>query len=292
MQSARIAYDILLNRQGSHAGLSYSNLDYVLGGALASLQAHGNAQTQSMWIRHPLKRSNDTNLYGQLQYDGLNLRDQIDAGSLLTYRQLHSLTAGLSGDARDDMLGSGLSNGSLSFTAGQVDFDNAAAQSSDAASAKTAGSFAKINGNLTRLHKINRANDVYIRLSGQWARNNLDSSQKITVGGPYNIRAYDIGTVSADSAILLSIELRHQLGLFSQNPLTAIAFFDSAYIKVNANPWTTGTNHARLSGTGLGVDWVLPQRWNIRTYVAMPLGSGQPAVTHSVQAWFTLIKGF
>jgi hemolysin activation/secretion protein len=292
MVYGRLAYEILVNGQGSRAGMSYSNLSYALGDTLAALQAHGTAQNQTLWLRHPFLRSRNNNINGQLQYDALVLQDQIDSSSLQTRRQLHNLSATLSGDIHDALLAGGLNTWSLGLTAGQVRFGDSAAQQSDTASAKTAGGFSKWNASLTRLQNMSSDDSLFLSLSGQAARANLDSSQKITVGGPYNVRAYAMGAASGDSAALLSAELRHQMGWFAQGRLTATAFFDSAYILMNANPWVAGTNHARLSGAGLGLNWAHPQLWNLRSFVAMPLWPLETDKALSARIWLTLSKGF
>ena len=292
MNFGRLAYEVLVNGQGTRAGMSYSNLNYALGDALSSLQAHGSARNQSLWLRHPLLRSRNSNIYGQLQYDSLLLQDQIDSSALQTSRQLQSFTSSLYGDTRDGLLGGGLNTWNIGMTAGQLRFGDADTQSSDAASAKTAGSFSKWNAGLTRLQNLSANDSLFLSLSGQAARSNLDSAQKITVGGPYNVRAYAMGSAAGDNAALLSVELRHQLRWFSQGRLTATAFFDSAYVGINANPWVAGTNHARLSGAGLGLNWAHPQQWNLRSFIALPLWPVETDKTVSARLWLALSKGF
>lgn len=292
MNYGRLAYEVLLNGQGTRAGMSYSNLNYALGGTLSSLQAHGSARNQSLWLRHPLLRSRNSNINGQLQYDNLLLQDQIDSSALQTSRQLQSFTSRLYGDTRDGLLGGGLNTWNVGMTAGQLRFSDADMQSSDAASAKTAGSFSKWNAGLTRLQNLSANDSLFLSLSGQAARSNLDSSQKIIVGGPYNMRAYAMGSATGDNAALLSVELRHQLGWFAQGRLTATAFFDSAYVLINANPWVAGNNHARLYGAGLGLNWSHPQQWNLRSFIAVPLWPTETDKTLSARVWLSLSKGF
>ena len=292
MVYGRLAYEILVNRHGSRAGIAYSNLNYKLGDSLASLQAHGNAQNQSLWVRHPFLRSRNSNINGQLQYDSLILQDQIDSSALQASRQMKSITASLNGDVRDAVLAGGISTWSVGVTTGQVRFGDVDSQLNDAGSAKTAGSFSKWNGSLTRLQNLSANNSLFLSLSGQAARTNLDSSQKTVVGGPYNVRAYGMGAAAGDSAALLSAELRHQLGWHAWGQLTATAFFDSAYVVTNANPWVAGNNHVRLSGAGLGLNWAHPQLWNLRSIIAMPLWPVETDETLSARFWITLSKGF
>lgn len=294
MNYGRIAYESLLSGRGTRMGGAYSALKYVLGDTLASLDAHGTAQVGSLWAKQPLVRSRDVNLYGQIQYDRLKLRDHIDASAIQTDRHLDNWTVSLAGDARDAFLSGAVSAWNLGWTAGRVGFDNAAAQLADAGSAKTQGSFSKWNANLVRLQSLSPKNGLYLAFSGQWANTNLDSSQKMTAGGPYTVRAYDMGAVSGDTGYLGTIEFRHNLGTAWQGQWQAVAFVDSAHVTVNKNTWVAGTNSATLSGVGVGLNWAGADQWTARAYIATPIGSTPALVgaTNSVRAWVEVGKRF
>lgn len=290
----RIAYESLLNGPGTRLGGAYSALDYILGGSLASLNAHGTAQVGSLWAKHPLVRRRDVNLYGQIQYDRLQLRDRIDASAIQTDRSLANWTVSLAGDARDALLSGAVSAWNVGWTAGRVGFDNPAAQLADAATAKTQGSFSKWNANLARLQSLSPKSGLYLAVSGQWANGNLDPSQKMTAGGPYTVRAYDMGAVSGDTGYLGTIEFRHELGTAWNGQWQAVVFADSAHVTVNKNVFATGTNSATLSGAGVGLNWAGPDRWSARAYIATPVGSipVQVAGTASTRAWVQISRGF
>lgn len=104
MNYGRLGYKMLLNDLGTRLGGSYSALHYHLSSALSSLDAHGTAQVGSIWLRHPLVRRQAANVYGQLQYDRLQLRDDIDASAVATHRHIGSWTLSLNGDWRDSLL--------------------------------------------------------------------------------------------------------------------------------------------------------------------------------------------
>lgn len=294
MNYGRLAYDSLLNGQGTHLGGSWSALSYTLGDTLASLNAHGTAQVQSLWARHPLLRSRDVNLYAQLQYDALQLRDHIDASAIQTDRSLKNWTLGLAGDTRDAILSGGINSWSLGWSAGRVGFDAAQAQLADAATAQTQGRFSKWNANLSRLQGLSAGNTLYLAFSAQGASTNLDPSQKMSAGGPYTVRAYDMGAVSGDSGYFVSAEYRHELGAAWGGQWQLIAFVDGAQVEVNKNTWVAGENSATLSGAGLGLNWSGRQQWSAKTYIAKPVGS-VPALlgsTNSVRAWGELSRHF
>jgi len=290
----RFAYESLLNGRGMRVGGAWSALHYVLGGPLASLDAHGTARVASAWAKQPLVRTRDVNLYGQLQYDHLQLRDHIDASATRNDRHLDNLTVSLAGDARDEFLSAGVNAWNVGWTAGRVGFDDAAARLADATSVRTQGSFSKWNANLARLQSLSPADGLYLAFSGQWANTNLDPSQKMTAGGPYTVRAYDTGAVSGDTGYLVTIEVRHSLGAVWHGRWEAVAFVDSSRVKVNRIATTGGTNSAALHGAGVGLNWTGPDQWTARVFVAKRIGATPVLLGSSAAArgWLEVRKGF
>ncbi|MET0280249.1 MAG: ShlB/FhaC/HecB family hemolysin secretion/activation protein [Steroidobacteraceae bacterium] len=289
----RLAYESLLNGRGTHLGASFSALHYDLGGSLKPLDAHGTAQVESAWIRQPLARSQDVNLYGQFQYNRLQLHDRIDAGGIRADRHLQNWTAALSGDWRDGLLSSGVNAWSLGATRGNVAFDDSAAQLIDAASAGTQGRYWRWNAAFVRLQRLNAENALYLAISGQWANGNLDPSDKMISGGSQAVRAYDNGVVSGDTGYFATAEFRHELGSWPGGHWQAVAFVDRARISINRTEWTPAENGVGMTGAGLGLNWQSRQ-WSGRIHAATPLGA-TPAVVgeaRSVRAWLEVRRSF
>ena len=293
MNYGRIAYESLLNGQGTRLGSSYAALRYVLGEPLAALKAHGTAMVGSLWAKHPLVRSRNVSVYGQIQYDGKQLKDRIDTSGIRTDRHLDNLTLSLAGDARQ--LG-GINSWNLGWTSGRVGFDNNEAQGRDADAAKTQGGFSKFNASLARLQSLSPKSALYLAFSGQRANTNLDSAEKMSVGGPSAVRAYDTGALSGDSGYFGTAELRHDLGTGESGQWQAVAFVDTAGVTVNKNVWpeVTGTNSATLSGAGVGLNWAGPNQWRAKAYIATRIGTApkQVASNGSTRAWVEVSKGF
>lgn len=287
----RITYESLLNGQGTRIGGSYAALRYALGEPLASLNAHGTAQLGNLWAKHPLVRSRDVNLYGQIQYDSKQLRDRVDTTAIRTDRHLDNLTLSLAGDA---LRPGSINSWNLGWTSGRVGFDDSAAQLANAATARTQGGFSKLNANFTSLHSLSSKNALYLAFSGQWANTNLDPAEKMIAGGPSSVRAYDVGVLSGDTGYLGTAELRHDLGTGWGGQWQAVAFMDSAHVTVNKNVWVAGTNSATLSGTGLGLNWAGSNQWRAKTQIATRMGSTPTLVASSAstRAWVELSKGF
>jgi hemolysin activation/secretion protein len=290
----RLSYESTLNGLGTRAGGAFSALHYKLGDGLQALGGHGTAQVASLWAKQPLIRSQNLDLYAQVQYDRLTLHDDLDASALKTDRHLDDGTASLTGDVRDGLLAGAVSTGNLSLTYGRVDFDNGAAQLADGATARTQGSFSKWNLNLARLQKLSPADGLYLSFAAQWSRDNLDSSQKMIAGGPYTVRAYDLGVLSGDTGELGTLEFQHDLGTAWQGQWQASAFIDSEHITVNESPWVAGPNGATLSGAGVGLAWAGPHQWSAKTSLAARIGATPSLVTDpsSVRLWVELNRAF
>jgi hemolysin activation/secretion protein len=294
MNYGRLGYEALVSGQGTRVGASYSRVHYDLRGDIDVLDPYGSAGVASAWLKQPLLRSRQANLYAQLEYDSKRLRDRIGALDVRTDRTLHNWVLSLNGDLRDAAFGGGVNAWSLAWTRGRAGFDDAAAELLDAASAQTRGTFSKWNANGSRLQRLGPRDALFLNLGVQWANANLDSAEKMTIGGPYTVRAYDIGAVSGDTGYIASAELRHDLGALASGNLQATAFIDTARVTINHDPWTVGENRARLSGAGIGLSWDGPDAWRASLSVATPIGA-EPAIVgrqSSVRAWVALSKAF
>lgn len=294
MNYGSLSYEALLDGAGTRLGGAYSALHYILGDPLAALDGHGSAEVESLWLKHPFVRTPDVNFYGQIQYDHKQLDDAIGASDLHTDRHLNDVTASLAGDLRDGLLTGGVNTWSLGWTSGRLGFDDASAQLADAETADTQGRFSLWNANVSRLQRVSQSNSLYVAISGQWSNANLDPAEKMVAGGPYTVRAYDMGILSGDSGILASAELRHELGVLLRGPLQLVAFADTEHLTINHSVWAGGPNSATLSGAGLGLNWSWPGKWSAKACVAAPVGA-RPALisdNDSVRVWLALSKGF
>jgi hemolysin activation/secretion protein len=290
----RLSYESTVNGLGTRLGGAYSGLHYKLGDGLQSLDGHGTAEVGSLWAKHPLVRSQNADLYLQIQYDRLTLHDDLDASAISTDRHLDNGSASLTGDTRDALLAGAVSTANLTITYGRLGFDNGASEMEDAATAKTQGAFSKWNLNLARQQQFTAADGVYLSFAAQWTHDNLDSSQKMIAGGPYTVRGYDLGVLSGDTGEIGTVEFQHTLGVAWGGNWQAAAFFDSEHIVVNKNPWVAGTNAATLNGAGLGLNWSGPQQWSAKLQVAERVG-GVPSLIQdpsSVRLWAEINRAF
>lgn len=253
MHYARLGYQLPLGRDGTRVGVAVSHLDYRLGKDFAALDADGKANTVSLYVRHPLLRSLESNWYAQLQVDAKNLRDTVGSTATTSVHRLRNVVLGLNGDWQD-ALGGGAGNSlALNLTTGQLRLDNDSL-AQDAASTRSAGHFSKLNYQLQRVQALRPNWSLALNLSGQLADRNLASAEKFSLGGNNGVRAYAQGEALGDAGWLASAALRWQPAPGWQLQ----AFYDAGGVQLNHRAWDrTGStgNRVHLAGAGLGVGW-------------------------------------
>ncbi|CAN5405914.1 ShlB/FhaC/HecB family hemolysin secretion/activation protein [soil metagenome] len=283
---ARLGYQIPVNGNGTRVGAALSALEYRLGDSLKPLGANGKATIASLWASHPVIRSIDRNLYVRFGYDHKEFQDRIDTTGLNNERDTDAVTLEASADQRDSVFNGGITTASVSATAGRLKFKNAAAEAADTATANTRGSYSKFNAAIARTQAITPSSTVYVGLSGQYTKDNLDSSEQVVMGGPGSVRGYGVGTLSGGSGYLVTAEFRQRLSLFpSSGTWQAIAFVDSGHVKINANQWVAGPNTATLSGAGVGLNWAGYEGWTAKFDIAAPFGSTPTLVGTRDKHW-------
>jgi hemolysin activation/secretion protein len=236
-------------------------------------------------VSYPLLRSQAMNLRLSAALQAKRLHDQRDATASSERKRSQSVPLSLSADRID---AGGVSWGSLALTFGRLRLDTALA-AADAATAQTAGSFHKFNLEAARLQSLAPGWTLYGRLSGQWAGQNLDSSEKMVLGGPTGVRAWPSGEATGDEGLLAQLELRWRGGAFEP-----YAFIDGGRVRLNRDPWAAGDNRRSIAGAGLGVRWGQGP-WLLDATVAWRSGDRAPATEPNAgepQAWLSLAYRF
>ncbi len=300
MSYARLAYEMPVWAPGMYLGLDQTGLQYKLGGSSASLLASGKVETSSLWLRASLLRSPGANLSARLGFANNLLQDHVDVTGVKTDRTVNVWSMEINGDRQDAWLGQGQNTLGLAGYGGRVGFDDLTAETLDANTAKSAGGFARATWSLTRTQELGNRWSALLNVNGQWAKKNLDSSQKFSIGGASSVRAYRSGVLSGDSGAFGSLALRYLLpnppGMQDTGSWQLSGFIDTAFVQTNKNPWSSGSNDASLSGAGLGLNWQGPKGWSGRVFIASSLGElpSQLAGTESTHtnAWLELSVAF
>ncbi len=280
MAQGRATYSSPLGVSGLKGNLSGSWLTYAIGKEFAALDLEGDALTLNGWLTYPLVLRRDRGVTASLGYEFKALEDEA-AGTATRDRRLSSGSLGLNGFFRDALGGGGYTAWSVSVTAGSVDLDRVASdRTQDRAGPDAAGGFSRLNLSLSRLQKLPGAFSFSAAYFGQLASGNLNSSEKLGLGGPYGVRAYPVGEASGDEGHQFNFELRHDLTLGAKaGSLQFIGFFDTGFIRLNKERWAGDVNSAtrknsyQLSGAGVGLNYSWGNRLSLRASYAWHLGS-------------------
>ncbi|MDR5734120.1 ShlB/FhaC/HecB family hemolysin secretion/activation protein [Caballeronia sp. LZ025] len=253
----RIGYDAPVNAYGTRAGIAYSHLYYYLGKNFSALDAHGDADVVTASISHPLIRSRSQNLLlrGALEYRSLT--DKIGSVSFENPQKLYVASVGLSYESRDSFLGGGFNSADVQLSFAHLNIDSALAEQIDQGpfGRHTQGNSVRLTMQANRLNAITQKTSVFLGVSGQWANQNLDSSSRITLGGPRAVRAYSPSEAVVDEGLIGTAQLRYAV----IPSLTLSAFFDIGVGRYNARSIPgQGANTVTRSGAGIGAFWTGP----------------------------------
>jgi hemolysin activation/secretion protein len=252
-----------LNASGVMASADFSYVDYRKTddfGRLAGLE--GSARYAGLGFDYAVHRAREANLRLSGRLNWKSLVDESIAGRLQDKRA-HSGTLGISGDRRDGFSGGAFTGWSLTWTYGDLDLSRVpSALAVDDAGLQTQGKFHRLNASLQRLQNLPGNFSLLARAYGQWANENLDSSEDFALGGPYGVRGWPISEGRGDQGYLGTLELRYDARLPGRwGVVQPAVFLDSGRIWINEDargvPGLTacGCNDYSLSSAGAGFRW-------------------------------------
>ena len=285
---ARGSYQLQFGK--ATVGVALSALRYELNKNFTGV--NGTAQVASVYGSYPLIRTRNTNLNAGLVFDAKKFKDNGDL------KKAQVLTASLSGNHRDSLGGGGYNAYSLGLSAGNIDLQTPVVRAFDAITAQSNGNFNKLSFSALRLQRVTDSVSLFGAINGQVASKNLDSSEKMGLGGMYGVRAYPQGEAFADEGYLINLEARMRLPRFSEKmpgEIELIGFVDTGRVTINKNPWTAaGSNRRTLSGAGVGFNWSDTNNFMVRAYYAAKLGdeAATSAPDESGRFWIQAVKYF
>ena len=226
----RIGYVMPVGGYGTLVGAAYSSLGYHLGADFAPLDAHGNATVAQVIVTQPLIRSSYTDLMFRTGYDDKRYTNRAN-GAATSAKHVSNLPLGLSLVRQDSLFGAGITTAVLDLTLGEVDLAaNAAYQNADLAGPQTDGGFVRANYQFSRLQTLGADWSILANIGGQLASKNLESGEKLSLGGPGRVRGYPAGEASGDAGYVLTLEARHKMPSLK---LEATAFYDFGHVTLN-----------------------------------------------------------
>ena len=277
----RIAYNSAVGGDGLRVGVAQTHLTYKLAGDYKVLNAGGTVDSTSAFATYPIVRTRNANLYVQGTAETKSIKDDMQ-NARFNNKTADVYGLGLNGDWRDNLgggsvntYGFNVSNGDLK---GNLNIDANTGESSD--SFNTKGNYTKTTYNASRLQAITPFVSVYVGANGQFASKNLDSSEKLILGGPNGVRAYGTGEAAGDEGYLATAELRYVVpGLrpFGSDGLQLTTFIDTGRVTLQQSPLAGSAKNTReLTGMGVGVN-LLDSKYTVRAAYAWKANGSENA---------------
>ena len=267
----RMAYSLPIGYDGWRIGANLSAMTYeVVTGAVGVVGAAGKAVTQGLDWAYPLLRSTEENISLLFNVDTKKYQNVSAQGIELSNYIVDTASGQVSGTVRDIESGTNLSY-TGQFTAGRVNLDGSLSQITDGTGPKTEGTFGKLRLTASIQQAINEATSFLGSLTFQRANRNLDSSEKMQLGGATGIRAYPTGEGSGSEGEVLSLELRQTLG----ESFNVSAFYDWGQIHQQHDPNFPGgpvNNSYILKGVGLSATYVDTSGVQLKAILGRRLG--------------------
>ena len=249
------SYAVPILYDGLKLALNASKLDYqTLSSFSSTNQSKGDAKTYGANFTYPVFRTDRVSVNAKVGYETKDyLNTNVLTAATISDYKIDNMTAGLNGFLYNNDQSSISYNANVTF--GRLKINDAAQETSDNTSAKTKGSFEKLAFNISRnqpLPDLKNTNWL-ISVDGQTANKNLNSSEQMSLGGPYAVRAYPTGQGSGSQGVILKTELQYP---YDKN-LTFGPFLDVGFIKQYINTYTDwqGSTRAKndysLAATGI-----------------------------------------
>jgi len=268
LRQATLGYVTPVGTGGWRVGALLSRVEYGVDTDDFPADYHGSVNVAGGYALYPLLRQRNVNLFGLFSYEHKHFDDRQVAGSLRKFS--NDWVLGLVGDSRDAWGGGGINTFELQGLVGRMHFG---------AGANSLGldeHFSKWTLGAARLQNLIPGRlQLYGRYKGQLSSTSLDATERYAVGGPNGVRGFDPGQGSADTAHVLSAELRwlppeRLFGAVSRE-LVFTVFQDWARVRYfhDSDLQTVGVdNTATLGSTGLGVTWERPADLHLHVNLA------------------------
>ena len=249
------SYAVPILHDGLKLALNASKLDYqTLSSFSSTNQSKGDAKTYGANFTYPVFRTDRVSVNAKVGYETKDyLNTNVLTAATISDYKIDNMIAGLNGFLYNNDQSSISYNANVTF--GRLKINDAAQETSDNTSAKTKGSFEKLAFNISRnqtLPDLKNTNWL-ISVDGQTANKNLNSSEQMSLGGPYAVRAYPTGQGSGSQGVILKTELQYPY----DNNLTFGPFLDVGFIKQYINTYTDWQGNTRakndysLAATGI-----------------------------------------
>lgn len=276
-------YETVVGHGGTTLGAGISRMNYKIGGALADIGAEGKSLTFTIFGQTPLYHLTNRSLMLRYGYNYRTLNDDITAFELEGKKHTHSIYAGLVG--MQQLQGGTSLNYNANLTIGKLSYDSLYSEILGRLNRTEEGTYVKLEAELSAVQRLGHASDFLVKVAGQKASRNLDSSEEFYLGGPNGVRAYAQGEGAGDEGLLSTAELRWHAPV---QGLTFSTFYDVGTARLSRHSFTND-NRVTLRGWGLGAAYNKSGDWFARLDYARRIGldaSVSPRNSARNRVWF------
>lgn len=276
-------YETVVGHGGTTLGAGISRMNYKIGGALADIGAEGKSLTFTIFGQTPLYHLTNRSLMLRYGYNYRTLNDDITAFELEGKKHTHSIYAGLVG--MQQLQGGTSLNYNANLTIGKLSYDSLYSEILGQLNRTEEGTYVKLEAELSAVQRMGHASDFLVKVAGQKASRNLDSSEEFYLGGPNGVRAYAQGEGAGDEGLLSTAELRWHAPV---QGLTFSTFYDVGTARLSRHSFTND-NRVTLRGWGLGAAYNKSGDWFARLDYARRIGldaSVSPRNSARNRVWF------
>jgi hemolysin activation/secretion protein len=280
---ARANYGIPVGYTGLRANVFATYLEYdVILQEFDSTKPYGYSNSYGLNVTYPVSLEPSNKWTSGAGYENRSFKNKTLSGTSSDY-ETRVFNLNLNGQKTDNLLFSGAFNQfQFDIDRGQVDLGGSPNKATEAAGADTQGSFNKLTVSAARTQFVNENWTMYGKFLYQWADQNLDSSEKLYLGGPNGVRAFPLNEGSGSKGYIANLEVRRSLPY----NLTGSAFYDIGHVQQyidnqNSSGADIATdNRLTYKGYGVGLTWRGPYASDVSILVARRHGKNpNPATT-------------
>lgn len=268
-ESVSFAIKAPVGYDGWQLGLRGSALRYkILDERFAALNIKGRSSGVGFEFDYPIVRGRGANLYANASFDKRYFSNSSNSVEQSRY-ETDAVGFGLSGNFYDGYFGGGVSGGQFVFMRGGG-----------------GAGVDKTKYSIYRNQSISRQLSLGLSLIGQYANGELDSSEKIYLGGADGVRAYANGQGGGSRGDVFKADLS-----FRATPSVSVsAFYDWARAR-----HSKGSSWLHCRGAGLAAEWMDAQSGvkvrilgahGANRCVAGPAKMSEGPKASSTRAWF------
>ena len=254
-----------VHESGTMLSLGYNFVDYKLGGQFKQLDASGDSQYFTFSLDQPILRNARYGVTARLGGAYKLVDDEVSAFTLNNRRSVSNIDLGIYGDWLNNSADVSYQVG-LNLQGGHVHFKNDFAKTLDDSGAKSKGNFLKYNLMASRTQYFNNGFVLALRADYQDANRNLDSVEKMSIGGISRWRAFAELPSLADTGFMAGAELRKnitagpKMANFLLEGLSPYGFVDFGRGKINQKT-LSDDNHVKSTHYGIGIDAAFKKKW-------------------------------